>query len=402
MSNTHVAIIGAGPYGLSVAAHLRAANVETKVFGTAMEFWQQQTPKGMLLVSTYGTSHIADPYRRLSLDDFHAAAGSAAASPVPREDFISYGLWYARHAVPDLDRRRVARVEKTARGFQLLLEDGECVGTDRVIVATGLAPFVRVPREFAGLPPELVSHTAHHNDLGDFGGREVLVVGAGQSAAISAILMHEAGASVELAVRGPEFHWAERRAYHRLGRLKWLAYAPSEVGPAGLSWLVGLPGVFNVLPRDLQTRAARRSTRPAGAGWLRPRADSIRISPAHSVASARPLRDRLHVRFQNGEERVVDHALLATGYAIDVTRLGFLAPSITDGIERIGGYPKLSRGFESTVPGLHFAGAAGTASFGPVMKFVVGTGYTARAIARRVRADAPVPVSAVSGVAQYG
>src|SRR5213079_230240 len=58
MSACDVAIVGAGPYGLSAAAHLRAANgLDVRVFGEPMSFWERHMPKGMLLRSPLEGSH---------------------------------------------------------------------------------------------------------------------------------------------------------------------------------------------------------------------------------------------------------------------------------------------------------------------------------------------------------
>ena len=46
-----VAIIGAGPYGLSLAAHLQAAGVSYRHFGSPMWLWRQAMPQGMYLKS---------------------------------------------------------------------------------------------------------------------------------------------------------------------------------------------------------------------------------------------------------------------------------------------------------------------------------------------------------------
>ena len=63
LADCNVTIVGAGPYGLSSAAYLRAVGVETRVFGEPMTFWENHMPAGMCLRSNWGASHIADPRR---------------------------------------------------------------------------------------------------------------------------------------------------------------------------------------------------------------------------------------------------------------------------------------------------------------------------------------------------
>src|SRR5271157_5930276 len=132
-----VTIIGAGPYGLSAAAFLRAAKVETRVFGEPMSFWEKQMPAGMCLRSNWGASHIADPRQALTLDAYCRQSGNHVSKPIPLSRFIGYGQWYQRAAVPDMDRRLIRSIETDATGFKVAIADGESFTSRRVVVATG-------------------------------------------------------------------------------------------------------------------------------------------------------------------------------------------------------------------------------------------------------------------------
>lgn len=387
-----VAVIGAGPYGLAAAAHLRAAGVHTQTFGEEMGFWRTQMPAGMLLISSWHASHIADPNHALTLDAYEQAHRVSFSRPVPLDDFAAYGQWFQRQAVPDLERRQVLRVEPSAPGFRLVLDDGEVRQARRVVIATGLAPFVWRPAAFADLPPTLASHSADHRELDRFAGQRIAVIGGGQSALTSAVLLHQAGAEVELVVREQSIRWIQRKLYQRkvLSPLRRLLYAPTDVGPAGLSRIVGLPGLYRRIPFALRDRLGTRAIRPAGAPWLRPQLDGVRISTARTVVSAAPVDGLLRLTLNDGTERRVDHAMLATGYRIDVARFPFFDPSVVDNLRQVNGYPVLKGGFESSVPGLHFIGAPAAASFGPTMRFVSGTTYTARALTRAAVGGASV------------
>ena len=84
MTVCDVAVIGAGPYGLSGATHLRAANgLVVRVFGEPMSFWERHVPAGMLLRSPWAGSHISDPKRELTLDTYHLASSNHPSVPVP-------------------------------------------------------------------------------------------------------------------------------------------------------------------------------------------------------------------------------------------------------------------------------------------------------------------------------
>lgn len=79
-----------------------------------------------------------------------------------------------------------------------------------------------------------------------------------------------------------------------------------------------------------------------------------------------------------------DHVIAATGYKADVARIPFLANSILRRLDLIGDAPRLSPHFESSIPGLYFVGPIAATTFGPVMRFMVGAGFTAQKISRHL------------------
>jgi hypothetical protein len=383
-----VAVIGAGPYGLSVAAHLNAANVATRVFGEPMSFWQRHMPRGMYLRSPWVASHLADPAKSCSLDVYAGNNGIAQHYPLPIEHFISYGKWFQRSAVPNLDPRKVVRIEQSGSGFRLRLDDGAETLARRVVVALGLAHQDFRPEPFVGLPAALVSHTCEHDNLDAWRGKRVAVIGRGQSACESAALLSEGGAEVDLICRG-DIHWLGVPQKSQNGRRSWLKRlrarlgAPSEVGPFPLDWFNELPVLAHRAPAELRAWIASRSLRPASAGWVRPRFDRVRVSAGRAIVGARAMDHEVAVDLDNGS-RTFDHVLLATGYRIDISKLGIWAPELLYKIDCAAGSPHLAGGFESSIPGLHFVGSSAVHSYGPLMRFVVGAGYAARSITRKV------------------
>jgi len=386
MEKCDVAVIGAGPYGLSAAAHLtRSGGLQVRVFGESMSFWQRHMPAGMRLRSGWEATHIADPDRKLTLDVYKAVSGNNLSAPVPLDRFIDYGRWFQRQVVPQVDRRNVTSIRTSRQGFQLGLEDGETLEARRVIVAAGIAPFAWRPPQFDGLPPALASHSSQHSDFGRFQRRKVLVVGGGQSSLESAALLYEAGAEPEVMVRRPRVHWLGwSRRLSRLGPLWGLLYSKTDVGPAGISQIVSHPNFLRRLPRGIQERFGVRCVRPAGAAWLRPRLERVAITTGRSITAAAPVEGRLRLTLDDGSERRVDHLLLATGYRVDISRYPFLTPELLAAIPRVNGYPKLNDGFEA-LPGLHFLGATAAWSFGPVMRFVSGTDFAVGTVANYIR-----------------
>jgi FAD-dependent urate hydroxylase len=395
--STEVAIVGAGPYGLAAAAQLRRVGADIRIFGDSMSFWRSM-PEGMLLRSNWTATCIVDYRGSHSLDAYCEATGNRFGRPVPLDRFIEYGEWVVQRVAPDLDHRTVARLEPEGDAFRLVLDDGDELRAGRVVVACGIAPFARRPPQLAGLPAEYASHTSEHRSFSRFAGHQVVVVGGGQSALESAALLHEAGASVEVLVRQDHVTWLHGGKYHRkLGRLAPLVYAPTDVGPMGLSRLVAVPDLFRRLPRAVQEPLAYRAIRPAGAAWLTSRLQEVPIRLGRDVRAARPVGDKLRVELDGGEVRTVDHLVYGTGYRVDIGRYRFLAPNLAEAIRQVDGYPVLRPGLESSVPRLHFLGAPAAWSFGPIMRFVSGSWYASRSLSRAVTGrPAAGPVDAAS------
>jgi cation diffusion facilitator CzcD-associated flavoprotein CzcO len=238
----------------------------------------------------------------------------------------------------------------------------------------------------------LASHTSAHRDLAKFSGKKVLVVGGGQSALESAALLHEGGAEAEVIARTHTIHWLQgslsKTLHHGLGKfVRSVLYAPTDVGPAGISQLMARPDLLQRLPRRLQDRLRKRSVRPAGARWLVDRLQAVPIRLGCSVANFAIVGSQVRVRLSDGSERTVDHVLLGTGYRVDVSKYDFLSPDLVQSISRSNGYPRLEKGLETSVPGLHILGAPAVWSFGPLMQFVSGARYAAQSLTRHITAN---------------
>jgi thioredoxin reductase len=387
-------VIGAGPQGLAVAAHLRASGRQPLVFGEPLGFWKHHMPDAMVLRSMPRASSISEPSRIQTFPRFAANHGSMEV-PIPIADFIAYGASFQRDLVPDVDTRRVSAVETEEDRFRLSLDDETAIEARRVIVAAGIAPFRYIPAPFRSVPNEVASHTFDHSSLGRFAGRCVVVIGGGQSALESGAILRETGADVEVLVRAPRVRWLRelaKDAYARrsvTARLIDAATPATGVGPPGLNWIVGIPDLYRSLPTPLRRYVARRAIPPAGANWLRSRLEGVPIRTGVAVRTVTQANGGIRLALSDGTERTPDHALLATGYAPDVDRYPFLSPAIRQSITSVAGYPVLGPGFESSVRGLYFVGAIASYSYGPIMRFVVGTAFTAPTVAAHVTGRIP-------------
>jgi cation diffusion facilitator CzcD-associated flavoprotein CzcO len=380
-----VAVIGAGPYGLSIAAHLRARGVDFRIFGIPMHSWRAQMPAGMLLKSEGFASSLSDPGGRFTLKDFCARSGLAygdAGCPVPLETFTAYGLAFQRQLVPDLEEKKVAALDRSPHGFDIRMEDGETVAARRVVIAVGIQYFSYVPADLAHLPAEFLSHSSDHHDLSSFKGRDVIVIGGGASALDLAVALHEAGAGVRLVARRTRLMWtlpASRASWKR-----W--YPKCGLGPGWRNrFYEYAPMLFRRIPPQTRLEIVRTWLGPSGAWPIKHRIERMPLLLGHTPRSAeiRDGRVLLRVAGRDGEERtlVTDHIVAATGYRVDVRRLSFLSEGLRSELRSFEYAPMLSADFQSSVPGLYFAGLAAAFTFGPSMRFVLGARYTARRLA---------------------
>jgi|HubBroStandDraft_6_1064221.scaffolds.fasta_scaffold18741_3 lysine/ornithine N-monooxygenase len=374
-----VAIIGAGPYGLSAGVHLKARGMAVRVFGEPMEFWAQKMPEGMLLRSPRVASNLSDPDRAFTLEAYEAASKKEPCAPLPLDTFVEYGRWFRHQLNSDLDRRTVQRVERDQPGFRLTLQDGTEIRSTRVVIAAGVGPFRKKPAVFQNLSPQQAIHCYEGREVRKFSGKRVAVIGAGQSALESAALLHEANAQVEVIARRTEFRWIGQHSWlHHMGPLSSMLYSSHDVGPLGISRLVAYPKLVSYVPLGIRDKIRTRAVRSAGSRWLPPRLANVKMTRSSTVSEARSIGDEVALKLNDGTERRVDHVMLGTGYQVDISRYDFLPAELTRDIEQFDGYPKLGSGFRCSVPGLHFIGATAARSFGPLLYFVAGTEFASR------------------------
>jgi cation diffusion facilitator CzcD-associated flavoprotein CzcO len=396
---TRVAIIGAGPYGLSIAAHLRSHGIEYRIFGTPMDTWRHHVPAGMLLKSDGFASSLSDPDAKGTLALYCAARGlpyDDTHTPVVLENFNDYAVDFQQRFVPDLEDRQVVSVEKVGKRFTLKLDNDETLNADFVVNAVGITHFARMPQELAQLPADLVTHSSAHHDLSAFAGRDVTVIGAGSSAIDIATLLHEAGAKTSLIARSESLRFSTPSKAGPRSRWQRLRHPSSGLGPGLRSWLFqNAPAWFRYLPGDTRLTLIRRHLGPQAAGVMKARFDagvSVSLGERVERATVSDGRVTLTLRSSAGGQRQVttDHVIAATGYWPDVNRLAYLSESLRSGVKTHSRMPVVSRSFESSVPGLYFVGYPAVNSFGPLMRFMVGAEYVAPVVARHfVRIASP-------------
>lgn len=393
MSVGNTVIIGAGPYGLSIAAHLKAAGIPYHLYGKPLESWREFMPVGMVLKSERFASNLWDPNGQFTLERYsaeHKIPYQPAGHPLSLAEFLSYAEWFRQRAVGESCDVRVTSLRRTRTGFVLDFAGAPSIETRRVILATGHMAFQVIPEEFAGLPEPLCYHSSKIHDLSGFAGRDVTLIGAGQSALETAALLREAGAQVRVIIRGSEVRWNAPRNGHRPLAQN---FRNPESG-IGFGWeslaVSEMPQWFRrLLPVDLRHRYVAKTWGPSGAYWLRQRVEGrmeILLNSKVRQAKAEIGRVCMEVQGPDGTKTVwTDHVIAATGYKVDLDRLDYLGADLKQSIAREGGAPVLDSRFETSVPGLFIVGIASAPTFGPVMRFMFGAKHVAPSLTQRLR-----------------
>lgn len=397
-----LAIVGAGPYGLSIATHLQKLGMDFRIFGSPVYSWRERMPADMLLKSDGFASSIFDPSGHFTLRRFceeeHLPYADVGV-PVHISTFVSYGLAFQRRLVPGLEEKAVTELERSGTTFVIRLADGEMTTARRVVIASGITHFEYVPSVLARLPAELLSHSSAHKDLHRFKGEDVTVIGAGASATDLAAALSDCGAQVRIVSRGQKVHFtplaqADRPLWQQI------RYPVSGIG-FGLRnrFYTDAPGLFHHLPERIRHDIVRTFLGPAGGPHMRERIiGRIPLLLGYEIERAADAGGRVTLRLagRDGSARDIttDHVIAATGYRVDIQRLSFLSQTLRSTLRLDGLSPALSTCFESSVPNLYFVGLASANGFGPMMRFMFGAGYTARRLARHLgKVAAPRAVS---------
>ncbi|GAB3946813.1 hypothetical protein GCM10028805_17960 [Spirosoma harenae] len=371
--STRTLIVGAGPFGLGLAAYLQRRGYDYQLVGKPMEFWQNQMPEGMLLRSN--ANWYIDPDHQWTIDAFLALHDPLRQSTVPisREQYIAYVDWFRQQANIPVTPAYVQRLSHDAGLFTAELANGHTIQAQNVVLATGFAHFAFSPPELVSLlPAGRFQHSCNAVTMSAYQDKRVLVIGGRQSAFESAALLREAGARhVHISYRHdtPRFEeadwsWVETIVEQMASQPDWFSRlsAQQQQSYRYKLWAEGR--------LKLEPWLEKRICQPGVS--LYPRTEVVQVSQKPD--------DSLQVGLNSGQQLAIDAIILATGYQVNVAHLPFLSESIQAALKTLTGSPLLDHQFQSSIPGLYFSSFAAGQSFGPFFGFTVGVRTTAHLI----------------------
>lgn len=383
---TSLLIIGAGPFGLAMAAIAGARGIDYVMAGQPMEFWRRNMPRGMTLRSACDW-HL-DPTDEHTIDAFLAERRQTAAEvePLSLDFYLAYADWFCAQKHLDPQPARVTALDRDAGGDLIAtFDDASSIAAASVVLAPGFRHFAHVPVELAALlPEERYSHTCDEVDLGRLTGCRCLIVGGRQSAFESAALLREHGAvAVHVSYRHdtPDFtasdwSWVNQMVARMARQPHWYREL-SDDERADLNQRFWREGRLKLEP------------------WLAPRLahPEIELLPQSNMVSSRLIDDTLEITFADGRIRAVDHVLFATGYKVDMARVPYLSPRLRSEMALDQGFPVLDTSLQTTAPGLYVTSLPATRSFGLFFGFTTAVRASAQIIAADLQRRAAPPGS---------
>jgi len=374
-------IIGAGPFGLSLAAYAKGHHIPHMVVGKAMDFWKSNMPYNMYLRSDCSWHY--DPFNEHTIDRYLQTINlkPADVEPLALDFYLGYCDWFQQQKGIEVTPAWVQELhyidntaDNTRPYYKAILQDGRTITATNVALALGFRYFRNIPEPYTTLfPPERVAHTCDFVDLTKLKDKRVLIIGGRQSAFEWAALINEQDAeAVYLSYRHPTPAFAQ-------SDWSWV--------PPLVDSIIENPRWFRRLAAEEREQANQRlwaEGRLKLEPWLAKRItqECIHLFPETQVTDCHELADgELEVALNNGTTFIVDQIILATGYKVNVSQIPFLAEgNILAQLATLNGFPVLDKHFQSNLPGLFFTSMCATQAFGPYFGFTVSVRTSAHLI----------------------
>ncbi len=376
MADAELLVIGAGPYAYSAVAHARARGIRTRIVGRPMSFWREQMPEGMFLRSGRDWTLDADGVHTFSAYFEERGFAPDEHDPIPISVFLDHTEWFREQKGLEVEDVHVDTLMRLEGRFVATLADGGTITADKVLAAPGIAHFAHLPAWYDDLPADRRTHTSERVTFDDLAGARVAIIGGRQSAYEWAALLCDHGAE-----RVDVVHRHDTPAFEKVSWAFVDAYVDQTEAHRG--WWRALPPENRQAIASEFWRVGRLTLEP----WLTPRLDPrvVTSRPHVEVVQVVVGHEGVRLTLSHGDVLEVDHVIAASGYAADLAAVPYLA-GVLDGVSVTDGFPDLSPGFETTLPGLFVTGFAATRDFGPFYGFTKGCPSAARiAVAEMLR-----------------
>jgi FAD-dependent urate hydroxylase len=368
MGDIELLVIGAGPYGYSAAAHAQSRGIGTRIVGRPLSFWREQMPADMFLRSGCDWTLDADGVHSFAAYFEERGYAPGEHDPIPISVFLDHTEWFREQKRLDVEEILVESLTTANGAFVARMSDGSTITAAKVLAAPGIAHYAQLPAWYADLPAERRTHTSERVSFEDLSGARVAVIGGRQSAYEWAALLCDHGAA-----KVDVIHRHDTPAFERVS---WAFVDPYVVQTeAERGW-------WRSLPAERQRGIGLefwRVGRLTLEHWLTPRLDPAVVTsrPHTQVVSVDTGQDAVRLGLSDGEVLEVEHVIAASGYRADLAAVPYLA-GVLDRVSVTDGFPDLSPGFETTLPGLFVTGFSATRDFGPFYGFTKGCPSAAR------------------------
>ncbi|MEM7581950.1 MAG: NAD(P)-binding domain-containing protein [Acidobacteriota bacterium] len=359
---TEVLVIGAGPYGTAVAHELWRRGVECVAVGEPFALWHNHTLDNMRLRSDCQASEIYTHDGRYSFAQY---LQQRDLDKSPERDSVKAFRGYLREVVDrlpfDLLRQRVDHLERNNGSFRATLSDDTEIEAKAVVVATGLGSHQHTPRGLRSLPAERLLHSWDTQEIQRLEGKSVLVIGAGQSAA-------ESVASLRGSNR---VTWALR---HRPFFCREPLRVPTPVFKTLMFFSRGLYQLPPPLLRTVSKPIFKTTITPS----LKEVFNDHAVQKVFEDSKDLSLRETSRGLYCGAAGELVDTVVTATGFRFSMRGLPFFSQGLVDELGGEESAPMLGADFQTKAPGLYMVGGIAEPTFGPAMRFILGSRYTAK------------------------
>lgn len=386
MKTNDLLIIGAGPFGISLAILAKHYGLNYTLFGKPAEFFRSLVPSEMTMRS-FVENHV-DPLGEFTIERFGSEIGLEKDQiyPINTIFYSNYIDWLVGKYDIKIESAYVSELSKFTNEennsyFEAIDESGEKHLTKSAVIAIGQKYFYSIPKELSdSIPSKYLFHSSQVTDFTKFRNKSVLIVGGRQSAFEWAAFLSEAGArEVHLTYRHdtPTFKDSDFNEWKEI-------FQAIDSLPESKNTFLELNEVSQNKIKSEFFSLGRLHIE----GWLENRISSDRIfmHPNTNIVKSELIdSNQIQIELSDKTKVLSDFVIAATGFKPEIGRVPFLTKgNIIESLITTDGSPILSNNFESNINGLYFTSSLASHSLGPYFNLTMPACVSAKAIISRI------------------